>query len=68
MDPKTTSIYGSHASQGIGYSYSSNDSSVSNEDFLKKKLKGTSIHDAAKDHGVQAAMQNMQAHTFAFNS
>ena len=37
MDPKTTSIYGSYASQGIGHSYSSNDSSVSNEDFLKKK-------------------------------
>lgn len=68
MDPKTTSIYGSHASQGIGYNHGSSNGSISNEDFLKKKLKGTSIHDAAKDHSVQAAMQNMQTHTFAFNS
>ena len=67
MDPKTTSIYGSPAGQGIGHRYSSNDSSVSNEDFLKKKLNGLSIHDAAKDHSVQAALQNITL-TFAFNS
>ena len=68
MAPNTTNIHGSHVSQGLGYNYGSGNSGVSDDDYLKKKLYETSIHDAANDPKVKAAVINIGTSVFAFNS